>query len=53
VKSRVKELVKERGRGEAQADERVELISGHSLRAGYATSRRAGPEASSDTRRSD
>jgi hypothetical protein len=35
VKSRVKEL-KQRGRSEA--DELVELISGHSLRAGYATS---------------
>ena len=38
VKSRVKELVKERGRSEAEADELVKLISGHSLRAGYATS---------------
>ena len=38
VKSRVKELVKQRGRSEAEADELVELISGHSLRAGYATS---------------
>jgi hypothetical protein len=38
VKSRVKALVKQRGRSEAEADELVELISGHSLRAGYATS---------------
>ena len=38
VKSRVKDLVKQRGRSEAEADELVELISGHSLRAGYATS---------------
>ena len=38
VKSRVKELVKQRGRSEAEAEELVELISGHSLRAGYATS---------------
>jgi integrase len=38
VKSRVKKLVKQRGRSEAEADELVELISGHSLRAGYATS---------------
>jgi integrase len=38
VKSRVKELVKQRGRSEAEAKELVELISGHSLRAGYATS---------------
>ena len=38
VKSRVKALVKQRGRGEAEAEELVELISGHSLRAGYATS---------------
>jgi hypothetical protein len=35
VKSRVKELVKQRGR---TAEELVDLISGHSLRAGYATS---------------
>jgi hypothetical protein len=38
VKSRVKDLVKQRGRSEAETDELVELISGHSLRAGYATS---------------
>jgi integrase len=38
VKDRVKALVKQRGRSEAEADELVELISGHSLRAGYATS---------------
>jgi integrase len=38
VKARVKALVKQRGRSEAEADELVELISGHSLRAGYATS---------------
>src|SRR5262249_22527732 len=38
VKSRVKALVKQRGRSEAEAEELVELISGHSLRAGYATS---------------
>jgi integrase len=38
VKSRVKELVKQRGRTEAEAEELVDLISGHSLRAGYATS---------------
>jgi hypothetical protein len=34
VKSRVKAFVKQRGRSEAEADELVELISGHSLRAG-------------------
>jgi hypothetical protein len=38
VKARVKVHVKQRGRGEAEADEFVELMSGHSLRAGYATS---------------
>jgi hypothetical protein len=38
VKSRVKEMVKQRGRTEAEAEKLVELISGHSLRAGYATS---------------
>jgi integrase len=38
VKSRVKAFVKQRGRSEAEAEELVELISGHSLRAGYATS---------------
>jgi len=38
VKARVKELAKQRGRSEAEAVEPVELISGHSLRAGYATS---------------
>jgi hypothetical protein len=38
VKSRVKELVKQRGRSEAEAEELVELISGHSLRACYVTS---------------
>jgi hypothetical protein len=38
VKSRVKALVKRRGRSEAEVDELVELVSGHSLRAGYATS---------------
>jgi hypothetical protein len=36
VKSRVKALVKQRGRSEAEAKEVIELISGHSLRAGYA-----------------
>jgi integrase len=34
----VKDRVKQRGRSEAEAEELVELISGHSLRAGYATS---------------
>ena len=34
----VKDLVKQRGRSEEEADELVKLISGHSLRAGYATS---------------
>ena len=38
VNARVKELVKQRGRSGAEAGELVELISGHSLRAGYATS---------------
>jgi integrase len=38
VKARVKALVKQRGRSEAEADELVKLVSGHSLRAGYATS---------------
>jgi integrase len=38
VKARVKALIKQRGRSEAEADELVELISGHRLRAGYATS---------------
>jgi integrase len=38
VKARVKALVKQRGSSETEADEIVELISGHSLRAGYATS---------------
>jgi integrase len=38
VKARVKALVKQRGRSEEEAKELVELISGHSLRAGYATS---------------
>jgi integrase len=38
VKFRVKALIKQRGRSEADAEELVELISGHSLRAGYATS---------------
>jgi integrase len=37
VKDRVKALVKQRGRSEEEADELVKLISGHSLRAGYAT----------------
>jgi hypothetical protein len=38
VKSRVKELVKQRGRSDAEAIDLVKLISGHSLRSGYATS---------------
>ena len=38
VKDRVKALVKQRGRSKEEAKELVELISGHSLRAGYATS---------------
>jgi hypothetical protein len=38
VKARVKQLVKLRGKSEAEADELIRLISGHSLRAGYATS---------------
>jgi integrase len=38
VKDRVKDLVKQRGRSEEEANDLVELISGHSLRAGYATS---------------
>jgi integrase len=38
VKARVKALVRQRGRSKEEAKELVELISGHSLRAGYATS---------------
>jgi integrase len=38
VKARVKALVKQRGLSEKDANELVEPISGHSLRAGYATS---------------
>jgi hypothetical protein len=38
VKSSVKQLVEQRGQSEAEADDLVELISGHSLRSGYATS---------------
>ena len=38
VKARVKALVKQRGRSEEEANDLVDLISGHSLRAGYATS---------------
>jgi integrase len=38
VKSRVEKLLKQRGRSNEEAEELVELISGHSLRAGYATS---------------
>jgi integrase len=40
VKARVKELVKQRGRSAEEADELVKLISGHSLRAGYALASR-------------
>jgi integrase len=38
VKGRVRKLAKQRGRSEMEADELVVLVSGHSLRAGYATS---------------
>jgi integrase len=38
VKSRVRKLARSRGKTEAEADELVALFSGHSLRAGYATS---------------
>jgi integrase len=38
IKSRVEKLLKQRGRSKAEAKELVELISGHSLRARYATS---------------
>jgi hypothetical protein len=38
VKSRVRKLVRLQGRSETEADELVALVSGHSLRAGYATS---------------
>jgi hypothetical protein len=40
VKSRVRKLVRQRGKSETEADEFVALISGHSLdaHAGYATS---------------
>jgi integrase len=38
VKGRVHELARQRGKSEAEADELVTLVSGHSLRAGYATS---------------
>jgi integrase len=38
VKGRVRQLVCARGKSTTEADELVELISGHSLRAGYATS---------------
>jgi integrase len=38
VKARVHKLARLRGKSESEADELVALISGHSLRAGYATS---------------
>jgi integrase len=38
VKGRVYKLARLRGRSETEADELVALVSGHSLRAGYATS---------------
>jgi integrase len=38
VKSRVHKLARSRGKSKAEADELVALFSGHSLRAGYATS---------------
>src|SRR5262249_1635242 len=38
VKGRVHTLARLRGRTETEADELVTLVSGHSLRAGYATS---------------
>jgi integrase len=38
VKGRVHKLARLRGRSETEADELVALVSGHSLRAGYATS---------------
>jgi integrase len=38
IKSRVRELARMRGRNEAEAEELVALFSGHSMRAGYATS---------------
>jgi integrase len=38
IKARVRELAILRGKSEAEADELVERFSGHSLRAGYATS---------------
>jgi integrase len=38
VKRHVHQLVRARGRTKAEADELVKLISGHSLRASYATS---------------
>jgi len=38
VKSRVHKLARLRGKSETEADELVALVSGHSLRAGYATS---------------
>jgi hypothetical protein len=38
VKDQVRKLARLRGRSETEADELVALVSGHSLRAGYATS---------------
>jgi len=38
VKGRVRKLARLRGRSETEAEELVALVSGHSLRAGYATS---------------
>ena len=38
LKSRVRALLLLRGKTEAEADELVERFSGHSMRAGYATS---------------
>jgi integrase len=38
VKSRVRKLARLRGKSETEADELVALFSGHSMRAGYATS---------------
>jgi integrase len=38
IKSRVRALAFLRGRSESEADELVALFSGHSMRAGYATS---------------
>jgi integrase len=38
VNGRVRKLAKQRGSTDTEADELVAMISGHSLRAGYATS---------------